>query len=193
VKAAAPSILAVMLLAWPAGGDGPRPFAAESRAVHIAGALGAVGEAAPEALKEGADYARTLDRGACSAGAERLRVECLVVAARRYCQGRADAPRCALYMDVIVSNVLADRRLIPPGRRYQIVRANADYRAALAREIFRIQGELAVDFRLHGGEADTAAKLASNIDRFCLARADEAKMSYQACVSSLVWFIKGPK
>jgi hypothetical protein len=96
-------------------------------------------------------------------------------------------------MDVIVSNVLADRRLIPPARRYQIVRANADYRAALARELFRIQGELAVDFRLHGGEADAAAKLASNIDRYCLASADEAKMSYQACVSSLVWFIKGPR
>jgi hypothetical protein len=180
-----------------AGGaaEPPSPFAAPARAAHIAGALTAVAEASPTALKEGLDYARVLDRGACSGGAQRLRVECLIVAVSRYCHDRpdADARRCPLYMDVILSNVLADRRLIPPAKRYQIVRENVDYRPALARETRRIQGTLAVDFRLQTGDADDVPQMAANIDRFCLTGVDDAAFSYQACVSSLVWFIKGPK
>ena len=173
----------------------PKPFGAESRVAHIAGALAAVAEASPSALKEGLDYARVLDRGACSAGARRLRVECMIVATGRYCRdrGAAEARRCDLYMDVIVSNELADRRLIPAETRYQIVRANVNYRPALERELRRIQGTLAVDFRLHAGDADDAPTMAANIDRYCLAGVDDATFSYQACVSSLVWFIKGPR
>jgi hypothetical protein len=184
------------LLAVSPGGaaEPPRPFGAESRVAHIAAALEAVGAAKPEALKEGVDYARVLERGACSAGEERLRVECLLVAVQRYCHDRGDlAASCALYMDVVVSNVLADRRLIPPEKRYQIVRANQDYRPALAREMLRIQGTLAVDFRLRTGDTDDGPKLAANIDRYCLGGAGDRALPYPTCVSSLVWFIAGPR
>jgi hypothetical protein len=172
----------------------PGPFGADSRAAHIADALTAVAETSPAVLKEGADYARVLERGACSAGAQRLRIECLLVALQRYCHDRGDAEarRCALYMDVVVSNVIADRRLIPTEKRYQIVRANVDYRPALARELRRVQGTLAVDFRLRMGDTEDTRAMAKNIDRYCLEGGDGSAISYQACVSSLVWFIKGP-
>jgi hypothetical protein len=187
-------VAALVLTSAGGAAELPLPFGASSRVAHVAGALTAVAEAPPAALKEGLDYARVLDRGACSAGAQRLRVECLIVAVQRYCRDRGDeeARRCALYMDVVVSNVLADRRLIPPATRYQIVRANLDYRPALARELHRIQGTLAVDFRLRTGDAEDVPRMAANIDRYCLAGVDDARFSYQACVSSLVWFIKGP-
>lgn len=190
---------AVMTVVGGGAAEPPLPFGTEARVAHIAGALGAVAGASPAALKEGTDYARVLDRGACSAGAARLRVECLLVAIQRYCHDRGDSPSCALYMDVVVSNVLADRRLIPPSRRYEIVRANVDYRLALGREIRRIEGTLAVDFRLQTGAAEDGPTMARNIDRYCLkgevrapALPDRDALSYQACVSSLVWFIKGP-
>jgi hypothetical protein len=202
-RTAVGAMLGVGLLTASAGGaaEPPLPFGAESRVAHIAGALGAVGAASPALLKEGADYARVLDRGACSAGAARLRVECLLVAVQRYCHDRGDAEArtCALYMDVIVSNVLADRRLIPPTKRYEIIRANVDYRPALARELHRIEGTMAVDFRLRMGEAEDGPTMARNIDRYCLAGdirspalPEHDALSYQACVSALVWFIKGP-
>jgi hypothetical protein len=172
-----------------------QPYRPPARVAHIQGALTALREAPPGALQQGVDYARTLSRGACSAGVERLRVECLMVATRRYChdRGEADAQRCPAYMDIVVSNALADERLIPPETRYQIVRENTDYRPALARELRRIQGTLAVDFRLRTGDAEDDGTLASKIDDFCLASADETKLSYQMCVSSLVWFIRGPQ
>jgi hypothetical protein len=119
----------------------------------------------------------------------------MMVATRRYCHDRGDAEarRCPAYMDVVVSNVLADERLIPPDERYRIVRENVDYRPALARELRRIQGTLAVDFRLRTGEAQDDGALAAKIDGYCLSSADETKLSYQSCVSSLVWFIRGPQ
>lgn len=173
----------------------PQPYRPPARIAYIKYALTALSEAPPAALQQGIDFARELSHVACSAGVERLRVECLMVATRRYChdRGDAEAQRCPVYMDVVLSNVLADERLIPPDKRYQIVRENADYRPALARELRRIQGALAVDFRLRAGAADDLGTLAAKIDDYCLASADETRLSYQTCVSSLVWFIRGPK
>jgi hypothetical protein len=184
-----------LLLASASGAqEVPRPYRTELRVAHIKGLLVALRDTPPAALQQGIDYARAMERGACSAGAERLRVECLLVAMQRYCHDRSegDARHCPLMMDLVVSNLLADERLIPRERRYQIIRGNVDYRPALARELHRIQGALAVDFRLHAGDAEEEGAMAANIDRYCLMSADETKLAYQTCVSSLVWFIKGP-
>jgi hypothetical protein len=168
----------------------PALVRSDLRVAHIEQTLRAVAEAPPGLLQQGVDYARNLARGACSGGAQRLRVECLMVAVQRYCRDLGGAAsRCPLYMDIVVSNVLADERLIPLDRRYQIVQANADYRQALAAELRHIQGNLAVDFRLATGEARGTSELAANIDRYCQATADDTKFAYQTCVSSLVWFL----
>ncbi len=189
------SIATLLTVSTAVAAEPPKPFGAEARVSHIAAALTAVGEASPGALKEEADYARVLERGACSAGTERLRAECLLIAAQHYCHDRTDAEatRCPLTMDVILSNVLADRRLIPSAKRYEIIRANTDYRPALAREVVRIQGTIAVDFRLHSSGSNDPHATAADIDHYCLAGGSEATLTYPACVSSLVWFIGGPK
>ena len=169
----------------------PRPYRTEARVAHIRGAFAALAGTAPADLQQGMDFARALERGACAAGPYRLRVECLLVGMKRYChdRGEAEAQRCPRTMDVIASNVLADERLIPPEKRYQIIRENQEYRPALARELSRIQGTLAVAFRLRTGDAEDPDTMAANIDRYCLTSADETKLSYQTCASSLVWFI----
>ena len=173
----------------------PRPFRIDARVAHIRATLSALTETTPADLQQGVDFARALERGACSAGAYRLRVECLLVAMKRYCHDRGEAEaasgmdRCARTMDVIASNVLADEQLIPPEKRYQIIRENQDYRPALARELLRIQGTLAVGFRLQMGDAEDLDTMAANIDHYCLTSADETKLAYQTCASSLVWFI----
>jgi hypothetical protein len=184
--------LALAFVSIRVAAEPPRLYRAESRVAHIKLAVTAVSQATPEMLHAGFDYARAMERGACSAGAVRLRVECLLVAMQRYCNERAATDSgCPLYMDIVAGNILADARLIPPDKRYQIVRANIDYRPALARELHRIQGEMAVDFRLHEGDVSEAGALATSIDRYCLASADKTKLSYPICVASLVWFIEG--
>ena len=35
--------------------------------------------------------------------------------------------------------------------------------------------------------------LAPALDRYCLARADEGKLAYPVCVSSIAWFMEGSK
>jgi hypothetical protein len=168
----------------------PTPYRADARVATIERALAAIADTPAPILQQGVERARMLARGACSAGAERLRVECMIVAAQHYCRETAPGARCPVYMDVIVSNMLADERLIPLDRRYAIVRANADYRAALAAELRRVQAELAVDFRLHMGPPRGRSELAAGIDRYCQATADETTFPYQTCVSSLVWYIE---
>src|SRR5262249_34493336 len=135
---------------------------AEARISHLARALEAVRKSSPEALDHANEYARVLDQGACSSSIERLKVECLMTASRRYCgsKSREDAPRCNLTMDVAVSNVLAAHRLITDDKRYEIMKRFKDPRRELAREMRRIQGSLAVDFRLRMGEAPNDEVLA---------------------------------
>jgi hypothetical protein len=195
VKGARVALLAALTTVSADGAaQAPTPYRADARIATVERALAAIAETPAPALQQGADAARTLARGACSAGAERLRVECMIVAAQRYCR-ELPAPdaRCPMYMDIVVSNVLADERLIPLDRRYAIVRENADYRAALAAELRRVQGELAVDFRLQMGPAQDRSALAAGIDRYCRTTADKTTFPYQTCVSSLVYYIEETK
>ena len=187
-------LAALSAVAADGASQAPTPYRADARVATIEHALAAIAETPAPILQQSVERARALARGACSAGAERLRVECMIVAAQRYCrESTALDARCPVYMDIVVSNVLADERLIPLDRRYAIVRANADYRAALATELRRVQAELAVDFRLHTGRLEGRSDLAAGIDRYCRATAEETRFPYPTCVSSLVWTIDETK
>jgi hypothetical protein len=165
---------------------------ADQRVAHISSALSALRQTPPEALQQQTDYAHLLARGACSSSVPRLKVECLMTASRRYCRKNTgpDTQRCALDMDVIVSNLLGDVELVSIDKRYQIMTHYKDYRRELARELRRLQGALAVDFRMRSAATtDDDTELARKIDHYCLATTDENNLPWQTCVSSLVWFI----
>jgi hypothetical protein len=179
----------LMLLAMPRRGEAQATHRLDQRVAHIQRALQSVQSTPPDALRQANEYARALARGACSSSVQRLKVECLMTAARRWCRNQSDAQRCAASMDVILSNVLGEAQLVPTDKRYQIMTRSKDYRRELAREIRRIQGALAVDFRLRMGDADGDAQLAERMDQYCLASADETGLAWQTCVASLVWFI----
>ena len=187
------SLAVVVVVIGAAAGDGAadQTHRAELRIAHIEEALGALRQTPAAALAQENEYAHVLGRGACSSSVQRLKVECLMTASRRYCRnkGGAETQRCQADMDVILSNLLGDAQLIPIEKRYRIMTREKDYRRALAQELRRIQGALAVDLRLRMGDAADDATLARNIDRYCLVTTDENDMAWQTCVSSLVWFI----
>jgi hypothetical protein len=165
---------------------------ADLRVAYLTGALAAVRDTPAETLAQGNEYARALARGACSSSVQRLKVECLMTAARRYChnRGAAEAARCDVYMDVVTSNVLADEQLISAEKRYRMMRQFKDYRRELARETRRFQGALAADFRMRMGEASDDAAMAQHIDQYCLTTSDETNLAWQTCAAALVWFVK---
>ena len=164
---------------------------AEARVAELTAALAAVRDASPAALQRAGDYLRALHRGGCSSGVARLQVECLMTAARRYCKrGEAELHGCLVVLDVLASNVLAEEQWIGPERRYELMRANRDWRHALAAELRRAQGALAVDFHLREGDTADNAALARKIDHFCLVSSDETNLAWQTCAATLVWFVE---
>jgi hypothetical protein len=177
-----------------AGHAAAAPLAASStgydppvRVAHLKEALGAVRAERRDVLTQIYEYVGVMERGACASEIERLRVECLITAAQKFCRSRGRV--CDVSADVIVSNVLAETQLVPSERRYEIMRRHSDYRPELVREIRRIQGALAADFRLSKGRAADDQKLSENIDGYCRATADSSRLAWQTCASSLVWFI----
>jgi hypothetical protein len=190
------AIVIAMLLATATAARAEPRYRSEARVAYLRALLGALGDSDGATLRQASDYARAMARGACGSGVARLKVECLMTAARRFCAARADESRCRLALDVIVSNALAEEQLIPLERRYQIMRASKDYRRALALELLRVQGALAVDFRLRmggDGDGDDDERLARDIDRYCVASSDETNLAWQTCASSLVWFLRGAR
>jgi hypothetical protein len=186
------AVIAVALaVAAPALAAPPASHDAAARVAQLQAALGAVHAASPAALQKASDYLRALHRGGCSSGVARLQVECLMTAARRFCKrGEAELHGCLVVLDVLASNVLAEDRWIAPERRYEIMRAQRDWRRAVAAELRRIQGALAVDFHLREGDAADDAALARKIDHFCLTTSDETNLAWQTCAATLVWFVE---
>lgn len=165
-------------------------YAAAPRVAYLERALGALRQTPPAALAQANDYVHVLNRSSCASSVQRLKVECLMTAARQYCRGKgAKLSSCAMDMDLVVSRMLGDAELVPSDQRLQILTHAKDYRGELARQSRRIAGVLAVDFRLRMGDPADDAHAARDIDRYCLATSDENAMPWQTCATALVWFI----
>jgi hypothetical protein len=164
---------------------------ADARIAYLGASLDALKKTPADQREHAHEYARVLEQGACASSVERLKVDCMMTASRRYCRrkGLSDLERCHATMDVVVSNVLASKRLINADKRYEIMKRFRDPRKELAREMRRIQGALAVDFRFRMGNTEDDATTARAIDTYCLATADETNIAWQSCASSLVWFL----
>ena len=162
---------------------------ADLRIAYLQLVLAAIGGTPAAERDRAVEHIRVLDRGPCAASSERMESECLMAAARRWCASR-DA-KCGALADVAISNLLAEKQLVPSERRSEITKGVAEPRKAVDRELARVTGTLAVDFRLRTGEptADDA-ELARRIDRYCLEAGDNSGLSWQACASTLAWFLR---
>jgi hypothetical protein len=167
------------------------PFSHERRVAYLRDALDTLRSTDAKSLARARSHITTMKRSACSSPFERLRVECIMTVARRYCQDHDARPGCRVYADVIASNALAEDHFIPAAQRYLLLQQSRDPRAAIDRELARLTSELAVDLRLSGGgcAASDTGCLAASIDRFCSASSDERNLPWQSCAGALVWFI----
>jgi hypothetical protein len=162
---------------------------ADLRIAYLQLVLGAIAGSPAAERDRAVEYIRVLDRGQCAASSERMESECLMAATRRWCASRD--PKCTALADATISNLLAEKQLVPSERRSEITKGVTDARKAVDREILRVAGTLAVDFRLRTGDpiADDA-ELARRIDRYCLEAGDNSGLPWQACASTLAWYLR---
>lgn len=171
----------------------PRP-APPARGAYIAELIEALRGIDRTALANTRKYIQTVERNKCQAPEMTLRVGCLLEAAGQNCKQLPDdaRERCRRASDVIATNLLAERVFVPNDVRFQIMSKQRDARAAIARELDRryaaLVTELALSEFFPGPRADTAA-LATGIDRFCSDVAGTRALSWQYCVSAVVWFV----
>ena len=183
------AVLVVLALCGVAHAE-PRP----ARAAYIAELIEALRGMDRASLANTRKYIQVVERNKCQAPEMTLRVGCLLEAAGQNCKPLAgDArERCRRASDVIATNLLAERVFVPDDVRYQIMTRQRDARAAIARELHRrhaaLVAELAMSEFFPGPRADTAA-LAAGIDGFCTDVAGTRDLSWQYCVSAIVWFV----
>jgi hypothetical protein len=185
---------ALVVLALCAGNARSHAEPQRARAAYIAELIEAVRGIDRATLANTRKYIQIVERNKCQAPEMTLRVGCLLEAAAQNCkQLPADArERCRRASDVIATNLLAERVLVPNDVRYQIMSKQRDARSAVARELHRryaaLVAELAMSEFFPGPRASTAA-LASGIDGFCTDVAGTRDLSWQYCVAAIAWFV----
>ena len=143
-------------------------------------------------LDDTRSYLTVMERNSCRSNFERLRVECLLQAARKNCLSKRGTQRddCFLYSDILVVNLLSEDSFITNEERFHIMKHHRDYRAHIREALDRSYAALTVDFvvsKFYRCEADDFSCLSSAIDAFCFDCAERRNLSWQYCVSALVW------
>lgn len=165
-----------------------------ARATYLAELIDAIRATDPATLANTRKYLQIVERNKCQASEMTLRVGCMLEAASQNCkQLHGDAlERCRRASDVIATNLLAERVLVPDDVRYQLLSKQRDARTAIARELYRryaaLVSELAMSDAFPGPRATTAA-LATSIDAFCSEVAGTRDLSWQYCAAAIAWFI----
>jgi len=176
-------LVSIVALAAFARAEERQSYRAESRVAYVERALEAVRAAPAHQLQRADEYMRAMMRNACASGIDRLRVECMVTASRRYCaEHNNDAARriaCGAYVDVLASRALAEEAA---------ALFDGDDRT---RDLRRAAAHLAIDFALsEGARAHGDASIATAIDRFCMDAASSTRTpAWQTCAATLIWTV----
>jgi len=199
-------VVAVLLL-LPTVGQAQRVYSVENRTLYISQALAGLRASRPEFLRNLYKYLYAIERNACRAPTEIMRVDCLIEAARQNCKQRNSerAAECERVSDVVITNRISEREFIPRAAAQKIMKATADKaksdlisktptdpRAALLTELRGRYAELVIelatevdeDMRIIDGE-----RLPKTIDAYCVSHAPQRNLTWEQCASAIVWFI----
>jgi len=185
-------VISFLLIATPALGQGT--YSKYSRVQRVALSIEAIKNTKPAQLEDTYKYLSVMKRNKCRSSLERLQVQCLIKKAHRYCTGITKSQRryCMMYADVITVNQLSESAFITDAQRYLIMKNHRNYRARLRQELNRQYSALATAFVAspqYVCDADNLPCLAEGIDQFCFEYGEGQNLSWQHCVSALVWII----
>ncbi len=169
-------------------------YDADRREAYIESALASLYGVKVTTLWNSYKYLTTVERNECHSGIDRLKVTCLIEAAKRGCSHLSGAAKssCLLYSDVILINKLGEDKMISPRERYSIMMEAGDYRGRFIQEITYLYATLATEYGLskeNQCEVNDLRCFGRSINQFCVSYGSRNDLSWQYCVGGLLWFI----
>lgn len=189
-------VLLFSLLVGLTAAAGDHPYDLENRTQFLDLTLQALKETPPQLLSDLRNFMHAIDRNQCRSAYADLRATCLLDAARRNCRqkrgGAKAQENCRLVSDVVVSNQLGEKAFIDTRKKFDIMREHSDYREEMLKELHRHYARLVLEFGLSSHFPEPGQSLGAGIDQYCRSSAYARQISWQYCVSAIVWFISNP-
>lgn len=167
-------------------------FSLESRNLYIQNALKYFGSSSREEKTQLYIDLSLAERETCRSPYENLMLNCLKDTAAKNCKTRQDHQKCNVISDIILVNKLNEKAFVSEAERLKIAGSTNNYGVEFGKLLLRKYAVLSTDFLLYSKnncEEGQSECLSKEINRFCGNRADSKNMSWQACVSALIWFI----
>lgn len=149
------------------------------------------------------EYLQVMARNECRSSFEPLKIMCLIDFAKKNCKGKAgkkNKENCEGFSDVALVNKLSENHFVGAKERYQLMNTMSSssseggvYRKSLVKRLQVHYAQMATEFLLSQDRPCLDKDfncLASAMDRYCVQMADTKNLSWQHCVSALVWFVR---
>ncbi len=167
-------------------------YTSENRINYVQQMLDAFGKSNQNMLKNIRNYIQAVDNNRCRSAYADLKTRCLLDAAETNCRqrsGRDNQRNCRLISDVMVANKLGEKEFLDTQTRYRIMKKNKKFRPAIRNELRRRYAELVTEFGLSRFYEPNPGGLAAGIDGYCRHITHKRGLSWQYCISAIVWFI----
>lgn len=130
-------------------------------------------------------------RSTCRSSVVTYKVQCLIEVVKKECNRRQDCMRIA---DIAIVNHTGQSDFIPARERFKILRDAPDEwkKDALGTELRRRYATLTAKFGLSVESRCLNHKEScfnQGLDVFCLKQAKLGKLTWQGCVSAVIWFV----
>jgi len=167
----------------------PQSYSPKHRAQIVEKSLRALRNTALDELRSWQGRVDRISAGLCDSPFHARNTRCLLKQAGRFCgvESSLQQERCALVMDILLTNKLSEQRFLDRRARY-VLMEQSNFRAAMRKQLeFRyaqwvIGLSMSIEFSKH-------VPLPVRIDRYCERAGRDERLSWQRCVAATVWYI----
>lgn len=173
-----------------------KPYTKKRREDYIVKVLETFDLTNPEYIRNTYSYIGIVDQNNCKSSLSNLRVQCLMDFSAQNCRELKDSKAirdCEYYSDIIIVNKLSENIFVSRSERYRMMKnASEDFRTVMANRLMQKYSRVVTEFSLSEFSSCRNKNfncLAKGIDRFCLDFTNKQSLSWQYCMSAIVWFI----
>ena len=173
-----------------------KPYTKKRRVEYIEKVLETFDLTKPELIQNTYSYIGIVDKNNCKSGLSNLRVQCLMDSAAQNCRELKDSKAirdCEFYSDIVIVNKLSENIFVSRSERYRMMKnASEDFRTVMANRLMQKYSRIVTQYSLSDYSSCRNKNfkcLAKGIDLFCREYTNTQSLSWQYCMSAIVWFI----